>query len=151
VPIGTKFIAVMPSLVAGFVGGADGKPVDREHMGKVIDGYVPPRVADLPLRDKSQWERDDRGELRDPYQLTNELTLIHNEKPDVVYTFTTSSRGGLKAIGEIAKQFGARVRSNPGCRGLLIFEGTPPDLRNSLALIRGQRSDDIGLRNVTGK
>jgi hypothetical protein len=108
---GSEFVMLMDSLTTGFIEWNGGLPGDRI-MGRVVEGYVPPRIAELPRRDKSQWDNDERGEPRDPFQLTNEITIVSPTK-DKVYTFTTSSRGGLSALGEIAKAYGARMRQYP--------------------------------------
>jgi hypothetical protein len=112
IPVGSEYIALPKTLTTGYVGWENGAPTDRI-MGRVVDGFVPPRKADLPQRDQSTWERDDRGEPRDPYALTNEMVFVNRHDQSEIYTFTTSSRGGVSAIGLLAKAYGARMRSHP--------------------------------------
>jgi hypothetical protein len=111
IPTGSEFVMLPETLMTGFIEWSGGLPGERI-MGRVAAGFVPPRVSDLPQRDKSQWERDDRGDPRDPYALTNEITIVSADKSKV-FTFTTSSRGGLSALGEISKAYGARMRAHP--------------------------------------
>jgi hypothetical protein len=111
VPLGTKMVAVVTELSWGYLRFEDNRPV-REFMGRLADRYTPPRVHELPLRDKSQWEVDDRGQPRDPYQPTNELPMVNVETGEVCL-FTTQSQGGKSAVGEIAKAYGARMAAHP--------------------------------------
>jgi hypothetical protein len=111
VPIGTKFVADMPNLTTGWVRWNSGAPTERI-LGRVGQGWVPPRRAELGDADKAVWETDTEGRPRDPWQMSNELPLI--SKDGSVETFATSSRGGLNAIGELCKVYGRQMRSTPG-------------------------------------
>ena len=82
-------------------------------MGLVAEGYVPPKRSELGDTDESQWETDDRGEPRDPWQLSNYLVLINPDDVKDQYTFTTTSKGGIGAIGELCKVFGRHMREAP--------------------------------------
>src|SRR5262249_31892144 len=111
VPLGTKFQAVMSRLNAGWVKWQDNRPAERI-MGAVGESFQPPRRAELGDQDKQLWETDNEGRPRDPWQFGNELVLIAVEDGKL-YTFTTSSRGGLNAIGELCKTFGKMNRQQP--------------------------------------
>src|SRR5262249_771929 len=95
VPAGTTFTANADELRVGWVRWCDGKPVEHI-MQRVADGAVPPKREELGDQDQSTWELDSTGQPRDPWQLTNYLPLM-NELGEL-FTFTTSSRGGLGAI-----------------------------------------------------
>lgn len=110
VPSGTKFIANMDELLIGWTRWAEGRPTDQI-MGRVAEGYAPPRRNDLGDDDKSDWEVDNQGQPRDPWQFGNVL-LLQDASGDL-YTFTTSSRGGLNAIGELCREFGRQMRQKP--------------------------------------
>jgi hypothetical protein len=58
---------------------------------------------------------DEQGRERDPWQFSNYLILkTPGEKgDDALFTFTTSSRGGLNAIGELCKAYGKAMRQRP--------------------------------------
>lgn len=110
VEVGTKFVADMPNLQVGYVRWSGGAPTDRI-LGRVGEGWKAPRRAELGDSDKSNWESDSDGKPRDPWQWTNELPLI--SKDGSVDIFATSSRGGLNAIGELCKDYGAAMRAKP--------------------------------------
>lgn len=107
---GTQFVANMDELFVGWVRWSNNRPTDHV-MGKIIDKFQPPRRSELGDNDPSQWETDDRGEPRDPWQMTNYLLLEGDEEE--LYTFTTSSRGGLNAIAELCLKYGKVGRQKP--------------------------------------
>ncbi|MET0723602.1 MAG: hypothetical protein ABWY64_22645 [Tardiphaga sp.] len=117
---GTRFIANMDELLAGWIRWIDNKPTDQV-MGRIAAGYQPPRRNELGDIDPGGWDVDNSGKPRDPWQFTNYLQLKAEEYEatewDVVdeslFTFTTSSRGGLNAIGELCKVYGKNMRQRP--------------------------------------
>jgi hypothetical protein len=111
IAIGTRFAAVMDSLSVGWLKWWDGAPVDP-HMGLVVKGYQPERRTVLGDLDKSLWETDDDGDPKDPWQFTNYLILRRCDDGEI-FTFTTSSKGGLGAIGELCKNYGKQMRQRP--------------------------------------
>jgi hypothetical protein len=111
IPRGTTLAAHMPSLTVGFMRWEDGRPAESV-MGPVSEGYVPPLRSELGHTDQSRWETFDDGRPRDPWQLTNSLVLINLENEET-FTFSTSSKGGLGAIGELCKLHGKHLRANP--------------------------------------
>lgn len=124
VEAGTRFIAKMDDLMVGWQCWKDNKPTDAV-MGRLGDGFQPPRRETLGDDDESQWEADPQsGELRDPWQFSNAVLLrILDEQDRVtdgdddesrgIYTFTTSSRGGINAMGALAKKYGSTMRQHP--------------------------------------
>jgi hypothetical protein len=78
----------------------------------VAEGFVPPLRKELGDNDKTQWETDDEGEPRDPWQFTNTIVLIELETNEL-FTFSTSSRGGLNAIGQLSLRYGEHMRQKP--------------------------------------
>lgn len=111
---GTQFVANMDELCVGWIRWADSKPTDHV-MGKVSEGYQPPRRNELGDDDKAKWEIDEQGRERDPWQFSNYLILKTpgEQGEDAMFTFTTSSRGGLNAIGELCKTYGKAMRQKP--------------------------------------
>ncbi|HEX8837681.1 MAG TPA: hypothetical protein VF748_12145 [Candidatus Acidoferrum sp.] len=111
VPIGTSLVAYMPSLAVGYVRWENSRPVDYQ-MGYVREGFVPPNRNDLEFNNMAQWEVDNTGRPRDPWQFTNSLIFI-----DLVdakaFTFNTSSKGGLGAVGNLSKIYGRHVKTAP--------------------------------------
>ena len=101
-PTGTQLVAIMNTLMIGWVKWQSDKPVDAR-MGYVADGFQPPRRRDLDDFESDKWEQDRDGDLRDPWQFTNSLVLIDPVSKANIYTFTTTSRGGFGAIAELCK------------------------------------------------
>lgn len=112
VDAGTEMVANLGELWVGWIRWEGGKPTDQQ-MGRVVEGYSPPGRRDLGDMDESEWERDDNtGQPRDPWQKTNYLVMKAMEG-DKLYTFTTSSKGGLGAVAKLAGEYGKRMRSKP--------------------------------------
>lgn len=111
---GTQYVANMDELMVGWIRWEDGKPTDQI-MGRVSEGYQAPKRNTLGDDDKSKWEVDDQGNERDPWQFSNYLILKTpgENGDDHLFTFTTSSRGGLNAIGELCKAYGKAMRQKP--------------------------------------
>jgi hypothetical protein len=112
IPLGTRVVCVMPSMLKGWVKWEAGKPIIHE-MGLVVKGFVPAARNDLGDNDKKMWERDNRGDPKDPWQYNIYVVMI-DVKTEQVFTFTTSSKGGRGAIGELAKIYGKNLRMFPG-------------------------------------
>lgn len=111
---GTQLVANMDELMVGWIRWQDSKPTDQI-MGRVAEGYQPQRRNELGDNDKAQWEIDEQGRERDPWQFSNYLIMKRpGESGDgALFTFTTSSRGGLNAIGELCKTYGKEMRQRP--------------------------------------
>jgi len=109
VPEGTRMLVYMPGLKRGWVKWYDGQPV-QHIVGLVSEGYKPPERHELGDMDESEW-----GELNgrpiDPWQKTNYLVMCDQEGQ--LYTFVTSSKGGLSAVGELCDAYSKRRRMKP--------------------------------------
>ncbi len=117
VEMGTKLVALMDDLTIGWVRWEDNKPAEQI-MGKVVDGYKPPRRKELGNLEEDLWDVDDEGRPRDPWQFSNNLIfrnpgLTGSVEDEDCYTFSTSSRGGINAIGAICKIYGKAMRQRP--------------------------------------
>jgi len=110
---GTTFVANMDEMLVGWIRWESNKPTDQI-MGKVSDGYQPPRRNELGETDHTQWEVDDNGKQRDPWQLSNYLLLKGTGDDSELYTFTASSKGGLNALGDLCKAYGKAMAQHPG-------------------------------------
>jgi bifunctional DNA primase/polymerase-like protein len=95
VPGGTVMTANVGELLVGWVLWADNKPT-QQIMFRVADGKPVPKRSELGHTDQERWEVDSHGEKRDPWQFTNYLPLL--AESGELFTFTTSSRGGIGAI-----------------------------------------------------
>jgi hypothetical protein len=118
---GTQLVAYMPTLRVGWVRWEDGHTVE-ESTGLIAEGFVPPKRETLGHNDKSLWGEFDEGGERDPWQFSNDLVLFEPQA-EQFYTFVTSSKGGLGAIGELAKTYGQRLRQQPGDWPAVALEG----------------------------
>ena len=65
VPKGTEFAVYMSEILAGWVRWEDNKPTEHQ-MGRIVDGYAPPRRDDLGSIDRAAWETDADGRLATP-------------------------------------------------------------------------------------
>jgi hypothetical protein len=110
VPAGTTFTVNLDELMAGFVRWWDGKPTDHV-MVRVADHIPPKKRIELGDSDEQQWETDINGKRRDPWQFTNYLPMM-NEKGEL-FTFTTSSRGGISAIAGLARRYANHRKRHP--------------------------------------
>lgn len=110
--IGTRLVANMAGLQQGWQKWVDKKP-EQEIMELVASGKELPKRLDLGDLDKSTWARDKDDKPQDPWQFTNVLGL-KDAKTGEEYTFSTSSRGGIGAIGQLCKEYGKLYRMKPG-------------------------------------
>ena len=110
IPGGTKLTVAADELLAGWIKWADGKPTEH-NMVRVADGKPPLKRSDLGDQDRSTWEADDHGEPRDPWQFTNYLPMM--DEGGKLYTFATSSAGGLTAVSDLVRRYGQHRRRHP--------------------------------------
>jgi len=111
VPNGTKFVANMGELLTGWQRWEDNKPTEQR-MGKVMERYQAPHRNELGDMDREQWEVDSTGKERDPWQRTNYL-LCKGLNDGELYTFTTSSKGGLDAVARLCKDYAPFMATKP--------------------------------------
>jgi hypothetical protein len=112
IAVGTKMVANMDQLMVGWIKWQDNKPVEQI-MGAVTEGYQPPRRSTLGSDDEANWELDNTGKARDPWQFSNYLVLKSPGRGGDLLTFATSSKGGLGAIGELCRAYGEEMRTHP--------------------------------------
>jgi hypothetical protein len=110
VELGTAFTANLDELMAGWIHWHDGKPIEHI-MVRVADG-IPPKLRDeLGNSDPSEWPVDKAGQSKDPWQFSNYLPMM-NDKGEL-FTFTTSSRGGINAIADLARRYARHRAKHP--------------------------------------
>ena len=108
IPPKKKMVAALDLLTIGYVHWSGGKPIEHR-MILVANGVQPPRRAELGDTDPTQWEeKDASGAPRDPWQLTQYLPMVAEDGK--LFTFSTSSRGGIGAIANLARHY-ARGRA----------------------------------------
>jgi len=115
VEVGTRFVANMNQLMIGWIKWVDNRP-DQQIMGALADNFQAPRRNTLGDEDEDEWELDTQGRPRDPWQFSNYLVLKEpgeDASEENLYTFATSSKGGIGAIGELCKKYGKEMRIRP--------------------------------------
>jgi hypothetical protein len=104
---GSTFLANVDELLAGWIKWSGGKPVEHR-MVRVAEGLTLPKREALGDSDTSDWETDE-GVPRDPWQFTNYLPLL--DEQGKIFTFATSSRGGLTAVGDLTRRYARHRRA----------------------------------------
>ena len=116
---GTVFTANVDELMDGWVKWSDGKPVEHI-MVRVVESQVLPKRAELGDDDATRWEKDSSGEPRDPWQRTNYLPMM--DEAGELFTFATSSRGGLAAIAGLCRTYAQHRRKHPDVHPMIALE-----------------------------
>jgi len=110
VAISREYLVLMRDAAIGWVHWKDKRP-DDYRINFLRDN---PRFADratLGNDDKSQWERDSKGEPRDPWQQQHFLPMLDMENGEL-NTFMFSSHGGRKTFSELCRNYSAHRNSN---------------------------------------
>ena len=113
IPEGTKLVVNMDSVLTGWQRWEDARPAEQL-MGPICEGFQPAKRSDLGFEEKSSWEVDQNGVARDPWQFANLALMKEPGKKGELYTFTTSSKGGLGAIGRLCTEYGNEMREHDG-------------------------------------
>jgi hypothetical protein len=128
IPAGTRCIAHADEVQLGWRKWADNKVVDTR-MGRVADRFVPAQRHELGDTDERHWESTDDGR-RDPWQFTASLPLSRLDTGEA-YLFSTSSKGGIRAINGLTRTYGSRVRAKGDKAGLPVVELQPDHYKHS--------------------
>jgi hypothetical protein len=117
---GTQAVVVMGSTAVGWQRWQGGRPTDSR-LGLIADGFRPASRRELGDDDTSAWETDMNGDRRDPWQFVNSVVLM---TPDAgrIFTFTTSSRGGIDAVAKLCAAYDAAIRRERGVYPLVALE-----------------------------
>lgn len=108
IPEGAELIMGLNTLKRGWVKWKEQKPVDSR-MGLVSEGFRPCNREELGDLDEDDWEEDDNGVKRDPWQDTMQVLLKDPESGEV-YTYATASKSGKTALGEVSSVYGDRLQ-----------------------------------------
>jgi hypothetical protein len=107
-----ELVANMDQLMVGWIKWEDQRPVEQI-MGPVAEGYQPQRRNELGDLDQNEWEVDNEGRPQDPWQFSNYIVMKEpgqDASEDNLYTFATSSKGGLGALGALCRDYGKEIR-----------------------------------------
>ena len=108
VKTGKSFVCNMPEFYLGFVKWQNQAPVDMrlERLADRSPHTKPIFREDLGDNDPSLWDRDSNGKPRDPWQPTRRLVMRAYKAADIdLYTFTTSSGGGQRALRKLCGEY----------------------------------------------
>jgi hypothetical protein len=111
IAIGTRMAVDMDSLEIGWVKWLNLQKVDQL-LGRIAEGFKACKRSELDDPDEESWPLDENGERKDPWQFTNQIAMATVDD-GAVYTFTTSSRGGLNAIGLLCRTYGEVREQHP--------------------------------------
>jgi hypothetical protein len=113
-PIGddVDFVALPDQTLIGYMRfNGEGESPDRR-MGLLYDGYIMPPRATLGDTDVSQWEIGLDGKPADPWQHFIYLVLQRGDTGEL-FTYTTSSVTGRRAIGNLLRHYDRLQRTHP--------------------------------------
>ena len=110
--LGTKLVPNMSELKAGFIKWRNGEPVNHA-MVHIAESQAMPCREDLDAQDKNEWEADPNGVAVDPWSFTN-LLPFKNPETGLEFIFTTSSKGGIGAVGKLATAYGSQRLKHDG-------------------------------------
>jgi hypothetical protein len=109
IPDGTLCVAHADEITLGWLLWTDGKPIDRR-IGRIADKFVPLPRDELGDTDEQQWELQDDGTRRDPWQFQMTVPITRLDAGGETYNFTTGSKGGLGCLSKLNRAYGRRVQ-----------------------------------------
>ena len=112
IPEGSEFTAAVDQLLSGYVRWEDGKPAADPALVSVASGNPIPRRDKLGYDDERRWERDRKGNPRDPWQRTDYLPLL-DAAGKQLYTLSITSEGGRRALAKLSREYAKHRRSDP--------------------------------------
>lgn len=102
-PDGSRLVAIMDSIARGWICWNDSEVID-EIMVSILDGN-PPTEKDLP--DHSPFENDEDG-------WSEQIRVVFKDvETGETYTFKTSSRAAMRAVGSLMKDYGRQFKNHP--------------------------------------
>jgi len=124
-PYGSPIAVDMQHLEIGWLK-FQNETVVSEYLGLLLRGYQPYRREELGDLDASYWEVGTDGRPRDPWAFVNQVpfTFCQGYEVDGISegVFSTSSKGGIGAIGRLCKLYGDRVRIYPETSPIVLLE-----------------------------
>ena len=120
---GTRMLAYMPGLMRGYVKWQDQKPV-KHVLGLIGEGFKPPEREELGDLDQSVWA-ELNGKKIDPWQYTAYLPMLDDSGQ--LFTYVTSSKGGLSALSDLSKKYAARRKMQPNDIPIVVLDGRSYD------------------------
>jgi hypothetical protein len=100
--LGTRFVAKPLDHRIGWQRWAEKKPAETI-MSYLHEGYIKPDRSKLGYHDESQWELDQNGDPRDPWQASESIPFVADN--DEEFLFVTGSWGGHCALVKLQRAF----------------------------------------------
>jgi hypothetical protein len=112
VPEGAEFILLADDTMIGWIkfNGA-GEAPERE-MGLLFDGFEMPERETLGDTDPSKWEVGLDNTPADPWQ-HQQMIVLQNTETQELFTFSTSSKTGRRAVGNLLRHFTRMAKTHP--------------------------------------
>jgi hypothetical protein len=109
----TDFIALCDEVLVGWIKfNGENAPPDRI-QGLLFDGFVMPPRDTLGDEDQAQWEKGLSGQPQDPWQ--HQMSVVLQEAASLeIFTFTTTSTTGRRAVGNLLRHYERLRRADPG-------------------------------------
>jgi hypothetical protein len=147
VPLGTEYVAHAGQLAFSWIKFLGNQVIERR-QGRAADRFVPPEREELGDLDESRWERDDRGNPKDPWTFQHLMPFENPETGEVVI-FATSSIGGKIVTERLAQEYAKRARRT-GSRALLIIKLGCTEMRTkSYGDVKRPHFEIVGWENET--
>jgi hypothetical protein len=113
VPIGTKLVAIPQSFGCCWQRFVGSKPAFGPG-GLVSEGFVLPPRHTLGDLEEALWTPDEiTGEPRDPWNATH-FACFAPSSLTPIYTFISSSYGGIEALKDVSAEYGKRLKLGGG-------------------------------------
>lgn len=113
IPLGTKLTAQCVGWCKKWIKFVDKRHVDSK-IYRIFNGERPVDRDMLDDRDKNSWAKDKNGVPQDPWVLQFLLPMTDPET-DEVMIFSTSSKGGTRAVGDVITMYARRAQREPTC------------------------------------
>lgn len=112
VPEGAEFILLADDTLVGWIKfNGTGEAPDR-HMGLFFDGFVMPPRESLGDLDQKAWEIGLDNEPADPW-LHQQMIVLQNTETQELFTFSTSSKTGRRAVGNLLRHYTRMRKTRP--------------------------------------
>jgi hypothetical protein len=109
---GAEFIVLADETLVGWIKFAGpGEPPER-HMGLLFDGFEMLPREELGDLEQSRWEMGLDNAPADPW-LHQMSVVLQNVETRELFTFTTSSKTGRRAVGNLLRHFTRMAKTHP--------------------------------------
>jgi hypothetical protein len=111
-PEGAEFILLADETQVGWLKFAGPGEPPEKHMGLLFDGFEMLPREDLGDLDQTKWELGLDNQPADPWLHQQNIVLQHVETREL-FTFSTSSKTGRRAVGNLLRHFTRMQKTHP--------------------------------------